>query len=147
MRTFAPLVVLLAALGAAPATVAAQVSENAFAAYAAMIASPIGTLPPILSNAMLSRPMTAPDFAVRYGHLPLGDDAANTFDARIGFPVGAKVMMGVNAGYETFSCSNCDGHFIGGVSAEGRLASSMLGTGSDAAQLNIGLNGEAGFGH
>jgi hypothetical protein len=140
-------IVVLAALGAAPATVAAQ-SEHDVAAYFAMIASPIGTLPPILSNAMLGRPMTSPDIAVRYGHLPIGDAAANTFDARIGFPAGTKVMMGVNAGYESYSsCGGCDGHFIGGVNAEGRLASSMLGTGSDAALLNIGLNGEAGFGH
>jgi len=139
---------LVAFAASAPTRLAAQnTSENALAAYLAMVLSPVGTLPPILSSVMLGRPMTAPDFAVRYGRISMESESVNTFGGRLGFPVGQKVTIAVNAGYEAFSCQDCSGHFIGGVGAEGRLASSMLGTGGDAAQLNVGLNGEAGFGH
>ena len=51
------------------------------------------------------------------------------------------------AGYQAISCDGgCNGHFIAGASAEGRLTSTTLGTGGDAARLTIGLNGEFGFG-
>jgi len=123
-------------------------SINAGVAYGALITTPAGSLPPVLSNAMLLRPMTQPDIAVRYGHLSDGGLSLNTFDARVGFPLGTKAMFGVNAGYQDASCTpaNCDSHFIAGANAEGRLASTMLGTGSEAPQLTIGLNGDAGFG-
>ena len=55
--------------------------------------------------------------------------------------------MGFTAGYESPSCAGCDGHFMGSASIESRLASTVLGTGSEAAQLNIGINGEFGIGH
>jgi hypothetical protein len=123
-------------------------SINAAVAYGALITTPAGALPPVLSNAMLLRPMTQPDIAVRYGHISDNGISLNTFDARVGFPLGTKAMVGVNAGYQDASCNlgNCDSHFIAGANAEGRLASTMLGTGSEAAQLTIGLNGDAGFG-
>ncbi|HKW12052.1 MAG TPA: hypothetical protein VJO33_16820 [Gemmatimonadaceae bacterium] len=121
---------------------------NAAVAYGALITTPAGALPPVLSDAMLNRSMTQPDVAVRYGHISDAGTSLNTFDARVGFPFGTRAMVGVNAGYQDASCSfgNCDSHFIAGANAEGRLASSMLGTGAEAAQLTIGLNGDAGFG-
>ncbi|HKW48078.1 MAG TPA: hypothetical protein VJN70_11550 [Gemmatimonadaceae bacterium] len=123
-------------------------SINAAVAYGALITTPAGALPPVLSNAMLNRPMTQPDVAMRYGHISDNGISLNTFDARVGFPFGTKAMVGVNAGYQDASCNlgNCDSHFIAGANAEGRLASTMLGAGAEAAQLTIGLNGDAGFG-
>ena len=146
MRKLSSAVAVLA-LVAAVLPLGAQ-SVNAAVAYGALITTPAGALPPVLSNAMLLRPMTQPDVAVRYGHLSDNGISLNTFDARVGFPLGTKAMVGVNAGYQDASCNlgNCDSHFIAGASAEGRLASTMLGSGSEAAQLTIGLNGDAGFG-
>jgi len=96
---------------------------------------------------MLNRTMSKPDFSARYGHMSLDGASINTFDARVGFAAGTKATVGVNAGYQAISCDlGCDGHFIAGVNAEGRLSSMDLGTGADAAQLTIGLNTDAGFG-
>lgn len=145
MRKLSSAVAVLAVVGALP--LGAQ-SINAAVAYGALITTPAGALPPVLSNAMLLRSMTQPDVAARYGHISDNGVSLNTFDARVGFPLGTKAMVGVNAGYQDASCNlgNCDSHFIAGANAEGRLASTMLGTGTEAAQLTIGLNGDAGFG-
>jgi hypothetical protein len=145
MRRLSTGVAILVLIVAAP--LGAQ-GINAEVAYGALISTPAGALPPALSNAMLDRPMSAPDVAVRYGHISDAGTSLNTFDARIGFPFGTRAMVGVNAGYQDASCSfgDCDSHFIAGANAEGRLASTMLGAGAEAAQLTIGLNGDAGFG-
>lgn len=145
MRKLSSAVAVLV-LGAA-VSLGAQ-SPNAIVAYGALLTTPAGALAPVLSNAMLYRPMTAPDIAARFGHISDNGTSLNTFDARVGFPLGTKAMFGVNAGYQDASCNfgNCDSHFMGGANAEGRLASTTLGTGSEAALLTIGLNGDAGFG-
>jgi len=56
-------------------------------------------------------------------------------------------MVGITAGYQSPSGGGCDGHFMAAANVESRLASTILGTGSDAAQLNIGVDGEFGIGH
>ena len=145
MRKLSSAVAVVALVAAVP--LGAQ-SINAAVAYGALITTPAGALPPVLSNAMLYRPMTQPDIAVRYGHISDAGTSLNTFDARVGFPLGTRAMFGVNAGYQDASCSfgGCDSHFIAGANAEGRLSSTTLGTGTEAAQLTIGLNGDAGLG-
>ena len=117
------------------------------AAYFALVSTPQGALPPILSEAMLGRTMRSMDVALRYGHISLQGGSLNSYDVRLGFPLGTKAMFGVNAGYQDLSCrGSCDGHFVAGANVEGRLSSSSLGNGADAATLTVGLNGEAGLG-
>lgn len=143
MRT---LLLLVASLMVALASRLAAQSEQDVIAYFTLIGTPQGGLPPVLSNAMLGRSMTAPDLSVRYGHISTVGTDFNNIGATLGIPAGDKAMVGVTAGVEALSCGGCKAHFIAGANAEGRLASSVLGTGSDAARLNIGLNGEFGFG-
>lgn len=143
MRPFLPVLALLTFASSSP--VVAQ-SEQDIIAYFTLVGTPQGGLPPVLSNAMLDRSMTAPDLALRYGHISTAGTDFNNLGATLGIPAGPKAMVGVTAGVEALSCSGCKAHFIAGANAEGRLASSVLGTGSDAARLNIGLNGEFGFG-
>ena len=142
MRTFS--VIALALLCAAPA--AAQ-SDQDLTAYFALVGSPPGALPPALSSPMLGRAMTMPDFRIRYGHISTVGTDFNNFAATLGIPAGTKAMVGITAGYESLSCDGCDGHFMAGASAEGRLSSTMISSGADAAMLTIGLNGEFGYGH
>jgi hypothetical protein len=138
-------VLLVTLVTAAPLT--AQ-SEQDVSAYFTLIGTPPGALPAVLSIAMLNRPMTLPNVAVRYGHISTAGVSFNSFAATLGVPAGTKALIGLTAGYQALSCQGggCNGHFIGGASAEGRLTSTTLGTGSDAAQLTIGLNGEFGYG-
>ena len=142
MRTFLA-VVASSMVVASP--LAAQ-SEQDVIAYFTLIQTPQGGLPPVLSNAMLGRSMPSPDLSFRYGHISTVGTDFNNLGATLGIPAGDKAMVGITAGVEALSCGGCKSHFIAGANAEGRLASSLLGTGSDAARLNIGLNGEFGFG-
>lgn len=141
--------VLLAAVSPAlPEAVARAQSARDAAAYFALIDTPVGALPPLLSSAMLNRAMTSPDLGLRFGHVGLQGGSLNSFDGRLSLPIGSKAQFGINAGYENLSCDTpgCSGHFIAGANAEGRLARNTIGTGADAAELTIGLNGELGFG-
>jgi hypothetical protein len=144
MRTLLSLLCLTTLVAAREA--AAQ-SDQDVVAYIALLGTPAGALPPVLSNAMLNRPMPSVDFRIRYGHLSMTGASFNNFAATLGIPASPKAMVGITAGYESLSCDGCDGHFMGGASVESRLASTLLGTGSDAARLNIGVNGEFGIGH
>lgn len=144
----AVLVVFAAGLAVAPAVQAQSVNDAA--AYLALIFTPVGALPPVLTAPMLDRPMTSFDLAVRYGHISFTGASANAFDGRLGIPVNRSVVIGVNAGYQGFSCdapNTCDGHFIGGANVQGKLTTVPLGSYADAARITIGLDGEIGMGH
>ena len=138
------LAVGLSIIGAPP--VAAQSVGDA-AAYFALISTPQGAVPPILSEPMLGRVLRSMDIALRYGYVGLTGASLKSYDARLGFPLGTQAAFGVNAGYQDVSCSGaCDGHVMLGANVEGRLTSTTIGSGADAAKLTIGLSGEAGLG-
>jgi len=145
MRTFAFLTCWLVLC---PAPRAGGQTTNDAAAYLAIISSPAGALPPILSSPMLNRSVRDLSVAIRYGHLPVDGNNVNTLDGRLLIPASPNVVVGVNAGYQNVSCKTnvCNGHVIGGANVEGRLANLMLGSTADAARVTIGLDGEAGFG-
>jgi len=141
------LLLLAAAFGVIGTTPAAAQSVSDAAAYLALISAPQGAVPPILSEPMLGRAMRSMDVALRYGHVGLDGGSLNSYDVRLGFPLGTRSMFGVNAGYQDLSCrGGCDGHVMIGANAEGRLTSSTVGSGADAAKLTLGLNGEVGLG-
>ena len=138
---------LAAALGVIGATPVAAQSVSDAAAYFALVSAPQGAVPPILSEPMLGRVMRSMDVALRYGHVGLDGGSLNSYDVRLGFPLGTKSMFGVNAGYQDLSCQGgCDGHVMIGANVEGRLTSASVGSGTDAAKLTVGLNGEVGLG-
>lgn len=146
MRIPFPVLAFAAVVSAAPPAASAQ-SINEAVGYFALLSTPPGALPPVLSRPMLNRPTAATDFVVRYGHVSLDGGSLNTYDARFAFPVGTSTVMGLDAGYQDLSCDfDCNGHFIAGANVESKIARTTLGTGVDGAQLTIGLNGELGFG-
>jgi hypothetical protein len=121
-------------------------SDKAFVAYLTLLETPPGALPVTLSAPMLGRTMTANDFAIRYGYVSLDGASLHTGALTLGIPVGPKSAVSLTAGYQGVHCDGCEGHFVAAAKAEGRLSSSVLGTGAEAPQLNVGLNGEFGFG-
>jgi hypothetical protein len=143
MRALFSVFTILMLAGAA--SLAAQ-SDQDVNTYFTLVGTPQGGLPPVLSPAMLGRSMVNPELGLRYGHISTAGTDFNNFGATLGIPAGTKAMIGITAGAEALSCGGCKTHFIASANAEGRLASTLLGTGSDAARLNIGLNGEFGFG-
>ena len=128
-------------------SVAAQ-SVDQRVAYEVLIETPPAGLPPALSNAMLDLPMHAPDIALRLGHISMSGVGLNMLGATFGIPAGRQATIGLTVGYQ--GCgggSGCSEHPVAGARVEGRLGSSMLGTGVDATRLTLGLNGEIGFAH
>jgi len=114
-----------------------------------MIQTPPGGLPPILSNAMFDLPMHAPDIAVRLGRISMNGHGVTMYGATLGIPVGRQATIGLTTGYE--NCGQigpigCEAHTVAGARIEGRLASTPMGTGTDA-RFAIGLNGELGIAH
>jgi len=117
-------------------------------AYAVLVQTPPAGLPPVLSNAMLDVPMHAPDIAVRLGHISMNGVGVNMFGATFGIPAGRQATIGFTVGYQGCGgASGCSEHPVAGGRVEGRLGSSKLGAGADAASLSAGLNGEIGFAH
>jgi hypothetical protein len=142
------LTVVLAVAPVASACPLAAQSLDERVAYEVLIQTPPAGLPPVLSNAMLDLPMRAPDVALRLGHIAMNGVGVNMFGATFGIPAGRQATIGFTVGYQ--GCggrSGCSQHPAAGARAEGRLGSSALGTGVDAARLTIGLNGEIGFAH
>ena len=142
MRSAFRFIPVLLVFAAVPCS--AQSSGDA-TAYAVLIATPQGALPPILSFPMLYRTQSAPLIGVRYGNISFNGVSSNTFAGDVSFAAGARTTIGVTAGYQTYTCDGCDGHFMASGRAEGRLTSTTLGTGADASLLTVGLNGEMGF--
>ena len=142
-----PSTLLALALVASASPLAAQ-SVDQRVAYEALIQTPPAGLPPVLSNAMLGVSMRAPDIALRLGHISIHGVGVNMFGATFGIPVSPAATMGFTVGYQGCSGgSGCSEHPVAGARVEGRLGSSMLGTGVDATRLTVGLNGEIGFAH
>src|SRR5690349_16677862 len=101
MKAHPFLVLAFGVIGVSPA--AAQSVGDA-AAYFALVSAPQGAVPPILSEPMLDRAMRSMDVALRYGHVSFDGASLNSYDVRLGWPLGTRAMFGVNAGYQDLSC-------------------------------------------
>jgi hypothetical protein len=121
-----------------------------FVAWAAMMSTPYGSLPPVVTPAMSgsTHSRLGPVFELRYGHWSFGDesDAINTGGVGVRFG-----NVGLLVGYE--GCSGCDGSLIGGVDYDATIVSQML-TGNGASSLftvgmrpALGIGEELGSGH
>ena len=113
MRFLLPLVAFATVAFAYP--LRAQ-SRSELAAYAVVIQTPPGGLPPVLSNAMFDVPMRAPDIALRLGHISINGTGVNMVGAMLGIPVGRQATIGVTAGYEGCGgASGCQEHTVAGA--------------------------------
>jgi hypothetical protein len=144
MRILTVVFALASVAGACPLT-AQSLDERV--AYQVLIETPPAGLPPVLSNAMLDLPMRASDVALRLGHVAINGVGVNMIGATLGIPAGRQATIGFTAGYQGCGGGGCNAHSVAGAGAEGRLRSSMLGTGVDAPRLTVGLHGEIGFAH
>ena len=137
---------LIAALGLvaiANRPAAAQDDFKKFAAWAAMMSTPYGSLPPVVTSAMAgsTQGRTGNTFELRYGHWSFGEesDAIN-----IGGIGGRFGRLGLVFGYE--GCHDCDGNLIGGIDYDAPILSQML-TGNGASSLfTVGMRPALGIG-
>jgi hypothetical protein len=115
-----------------------------FAAWLAMMSTPYGTLPPVVTRRMAGQSAgVAPrsSFELRYGHFAFEGDNDAVHIGGVGARFGA---VGVIVGYE--GCSGCDGGLLLGADYEATLHHQLL-TGNGASSLfTVGLRPAVGFG-
>ena len=135
---------LVIALGAGMARPAGAQSIHDYAAWLAMMSTPYGTLPPVVTRRMAGQSsgiVAGSTFELRYGHFALDNESDAVHIGGVGARFGG---LGLVAGYE--GCSGCDGSLMLGADYEGVVVQQML-TGNGARTLFIlGLRPSVGFG-
>jgi hypothetical protein len=131
------------ALVAAVARPAAAQDIHAFVAWAAMMSTPYGSLPPAVTRAMAGGTATGgSSFELRYGHWAFDGESDAVHIGGIGARVG---KVGFVVGYE--GCSGCDGGIIGGVDYEAVLLKQTLAAENAHSLFTLGLRPALGLGH
>lgn len=141
MRARALVVLGLVALVSRPA--AAQ-SIKDFVAWLAMMSTPYGALPPVVTPAMTGHQPKAGSgsvFELRYGHYAFDGSSDAVHSGGIGARFG---RVGVIVGYE--GCSGCGGDIMGGVDYDATLVSQTLTGNGASSYFTVGLRPAAGFG-
>ena len=119
-------------------------SIHDYAAWLAMMSTPYGTLPPVVTRRMAGQSSgmaTGSAFELRYGHFALDNESDAVHIGGVGARFGG---LGLVAGYE--GCSGCDGSLMLGADYEGVVVQQLL-TGNGARTLFIlGLRPSVGFG-
>jgi hypothetical protein len=131
------------ALAAATARPAAAQNVHDFVAWAAMMSTPYGTLPPNVTRAMAGGPATGhSSIELRYGHWAIDGESDAVHLGGIGGRIGA---IGLVLGYE--GCSGCDGGIIGGVDYEAVVVKQTLNADNAHSLFTLGLRPAVGLGH
>jgi hypothetical protein len=123
-------------------------SEGDEAAWSALLGTPSGALPAIMTPTMVGVPLRAAQIAFRYGHMSGGNDFAdlNNFAITALFPAGTGATLSLTGGVIHPSCDGCQNQVMLSLGGDMGLYSSPLGPSSDAGRLTISLNGEFGYG-
>lgn len=143
MRRITRILIVLA-LSATATSLAAQ-SQGSVAAYTALVVSPSGGLPATLTNVLLGRAATSPEFGVRYGQWNEAPITTRDFGATARFAVGSRSNMGATAGYVNPNCGGCEGSWMMGMVAEQRYALASQDSGPNATTLVYALTEDLGF--
>jgi hypothetical protein len=145
MNLRARVLIALGLLAVTSQPLAAQNDRNDFAAWAAMMFTPYGALPPVVTSAMsgnAAKRNSGGVFELRYGHWGFEREENGVHTGALGARFG---RVGAVVGYE--SCSGCTGNIIGGVDYDATVVSQQL-TGNGASSLfTVGLRPAVGFGH
>jgi hypothetical protein len=143
MRLRLNLALALCLLAATSQPLAAQ-SLHDYVAWLAMMSTPYGALPPLVTRAMAGPAAGVTggrSFDLQYGHFSFGEgsDAVNTGG------VGARFgRLGVLVGYE--GCSGCDGALLVDADYEAVLVRQTLTGDGTNSLFTIGLRPEVGLG-
>jgi len=135
---------LAVALVAIPGRPAAAQDVHDFAAWLAMMATPYGALPPVVTRGMAGQSsgvIGRSSFELRYGRYAFAGERDAVQAGGVGARFGA---VGIVVGYQ--GCSGCDGTLMAGADYEGVVVRQLL-TGNGARTLfTLGLRPSIGFG-
>lgn len=139
---------------AGPMTIAAAQSVDEQATYIAIVRTPIGALPPMLTNTLLNRLQNGASLAMRYGNLGRGDfnENTNAFAVTGVLPAGLGSTLRVTGGVLLTDDSGVlgnnepTGQLILGVGGDIRLVGATLGNTATSPLWTVSLDGELGYG-
>jgi len=125
-------------------TATAQSGTGDVRAFAALRASHMGSLTPIITPAMLGRRLNGAQLGVRYG---LRDEAGVRSQAIAGsalFTIGLQSSVTLTAGVSDADCANCTPALLLGIGGDMRVyeAGDVAGGGSS---LKVAVSGELGY--
>lgn len=145
-----------------PSSRARAQAAGDFAAYDALLETPIGALTPIMTSTITGGLQQSVQFTVRYAYMkervfgfvnPGGsvgfasdDIGANNFAATAILPAGLGSTISLTAGAFYPTCAGCKSHLMLSAGGDLRLASMAMSGQADSPLFLLALNGELGFG-
>lgn len=122
-------------------------SSGDFAARTALVLTPVGALPPIMTSTIASDAQTNAMVSLRYGYLPsLGDGSSiNNAGATLIFPAGLRSTVSLTGGFFAPTCDECNNGLVLGVAGDTRLGDMAFGTRRERSRITFGFNGELGY--
>jgi hypothetical protein len=135
-------------LAAGAATLRAQTLDEVLT-YGAIASTPVGALPPMLTNTMIDRLQNGASFAVRYGHLDGSDfvPAIHGIGVTGILPAGLGSTITVTGGMTIGDCDGCKAELMLGVGGDLRLTGMSMGTTSTSPLFTVSLAGDVGYGN
>jgi hypothetical protein len=122
--------------------------------YVAVAGTPVGALPPLLTNTLINRLQNGGSLAVRYGNLGRGDFNANmnAFGLTGILPAGLGSSFRLTGGVllsnnETPLVDDPAGRLMLSVGGDLRLIGSTMGTTATSPLWTVSLDGELGYGN
>lgn len=134
----------LGALLLIPLTTGSPQSAGDDRAFAALSASHIGALTPVMSSAMIGRRLNSAQLGLRYGLQDADDVRQQAVAGVASFAAGENSTLSVVAGVADGDCAGCSPAMLLGIGGDMRLIEmgDLAGGGSS---LNVGLSGDVGY--
>ena len=145
MRKFAIVLTSLTSLGVVASAQAQGPSLGDLAGYAALSATPVGAMTPVVTSAMLGRIAKGYTVTGQYGHLS-GDNGSgfNSFGASVSMPV-SGFSLGGSLGFLAPSGQGSKSNMMLGLNAESNLGAWALGEGKNANLFTMSARADFGW--
>ena len=121
-------------------------SLNDLTTYLALVRTPVGGLPPIATSTILGDAQSGVALSLRYGHAgeTHGISSLNNFGATAVLPMGTGSTVSLTAGIS--APSEGSSALMLSIGGDTRLTGMPLSEARNSMRLNVGLNGELGYG-
>lgn len=121
-------------------------SLNDLTTYLALVRTPVGGLPPIATSTILGDAQSGVALSLRYGHAgeTHGISSLNNFGATAVLPISTASTLSLTAGVS--APSEGSSALMLSIGGDTRLTAMPLSDTRSGMRLNVGLNGELGYG-
>ena len=125
-----------------------------YEAYLALISTPVGALPPVMTSTIVTTLQRTTQFSVRYGYQkgladPVtgrsSDVGANNFAATVVLPMGLGSTVSLSAGAWYATEKSYSSHLMLSGAGDYRIGSAALSDAPTSPLLALALSGELGF--